>query len=113
SRNVEPKRPDPRTARGVLLGLRRIEERRPLTLAEGPGRGETRFLPIDEEVYDLDVGRELAPIERMEYDLQLFLDNEPTQGYEVLPVVSLKLTGSPLKPLEIASGFAPPALVLS
>lgn len=113
SRNIDPKSLDLGTAREVLLGVRRVEERRPLTLAEGPGRGETRFLPIEEEVYDLDVGREPAPIERMEYDLQLFLDNEPTQGYEVLPVASLKLTGSPLKPVEIVPGFAPPSLVLS
>ncbi len=113
SRNVNAKSFDIGTPIEILLGVRRIEERRPLTLAEGPGKGETRFLPVEEEVYDLDVGREPAPLERLEYDMQLFLANEPTQGYETLPVTCLSLTGNPSRPLEIARGFAPPTLVLA
>lgn len=113
SRNLDPGSLDLGEAREVLLGVRRLEERRPLTLAEGPGKGETRCLPVEEEVFDLDVGRDPAPIEKLEYDLQLFLGNEPTQGYEVLPVASLKLTGSPLKPVEVVPSFAPPTLRLS
>jgi type VI secretion system protein ImpJ len=84
-----------------------------MALESGPGRGETRFLPVDDEVFDLDVGREPAPIERLEYDLQLFLDSEPTQGYEVLPIASLKLTGNPSKPVELTPGFSGPAISLA
>jgi predicted component of type VI protein secretion system len=64
-------------------------------------------------VFDLDVGREAAPIERMEYDLQLFLDSEPTQGYEVLAIASLSLTGNPSKPLILTPGFTGPVLSLA
>lgn len=112
-RTLDPKQLDLGTPREILLGVRRVEERRPLALESGPGRGETRFLPVEEEVFDLDVGRELAPIERMEYDLQLFLDSEPTQGYEVLPIASLSLTGNPSKPLVLTPGFAGPTLSLA
>jgi type VI secretion system protein ImpJ len=112
-RTIDPKQLDLGTPREILLGVRRVEERRPLALESGPGRGETRFLPVEEEVFDLDVGREPAPIEKMEYDLQLFLDAEPTQGYEVLPIASLSLTGNPAKPLVLTPGFAGPALSLA
>lgn len=112
-RTLDPKQLDIGTPREMLLGVRRVEERRPLTLESGPGRGETRFLPVEEEVFDLDVGREGAPIERMEYDLQLFLDSEPTQGYEVLPIASLSLTGNPSKPVVLTPGFAGPVLSLA
>jgi type VI secretion system protein ImpJ len=112
-RTLDTKQLDLGTPREVLLGVRRVEERRPLALESGPGRGETRFLPVDDEVFDLDVGREPAPIERMEYDLQLFLDSEPTQGYEVLPIASLSLTGNPSKPLVLTPGFAGPAISLA
>jgi type VI secretion system protein ImpJ len=112
-RTLDPKQLDLGTPREVLLGVRRIEERRPLTLDSGPGKGETRFLPVEEEVFDLDLGREPAPIQRMEYDLQLFLDSEPTQGYETLPIASLRLTGKPAKPLELTPGFAGPTLSLA
>lgn len=110
SRGLDAGSLDLGTPRTVLLGVRRIEERRPLTLESGPGRGETRFLPVEDEVFDLDVGREPAPIERLEYDLQLFLDSEPTQGYETIPVASLSMTGDPSRPLIVTPGFAPPAL---
>jgi type VI secretion system protein ImpJ len=112
-RTLDTKQLDLGTPREVLLGVRRVEERRPLALESGPGRGETRFLPVDDEVFDLDVGREPAPIERMEYDLQLFLDSEPTQGYEVLPIASLSLTGNPSKPLVLTPGFAGPVISLA
>jgi type VI secretion system protein ImpJ len=112
-RTLDPKQLDLGSPREVLLGVRRVEERRPMALESGPGRGETRFLPVDDEVFDLDVGREPAPIERLEYDLQLFLDSEPTQGYEVLPIASLKLTGNPSKPVELTPGFSGPAISLA
>ena len=112
-RTLDPKQLDLGTPREILLGVRRVEERRPLALESGPGKGETRFLPVEEEVFDLDVGREPAPIERMEYDLQLFLDSEPTQGYEALPIASLSLTGNPSKPLVLTPGFAGPVLSLA
>jgi type VI secretion system protein ImpJ len=113
SRALDPKSVDLGSPRVVLLGVRRIEERRPLTLEAGPGRGETRFLPIEDEVFDLDVGRESAPIERLEYDVQVFLDSEPTQGYETLPIASLSMTGDPARPLILTPGFAPPSVALS
>ena len=54
------------TPREVLLGVRRVEERRPLALDSGPGKGETRFLPVEEEVYDLDVASGgLAPMQTL------------------------------------------------
>jgi type VI secretion system protein ImpJ len=112
SRALDPKSLELGTPREVLVGIRRVEERRALTLEEGPGRGETRYLPVDDEVFDLDTGREPAPIERVEYDVQLLLDSEPTQGYETLPVASLSMTGDPASPLVLTPGFAPPALVM-
>lgn len=113
SRNVNPKSLDPSTPTEILLGVRRIEERRPRTLDEGAGKGETRFLPVIDEMFDLDTGKDSAAIEQMEYDVQLFLASEPTQGYEVMPVCSLTSTGNPSTPLVLTPGFAPPTLVLS
>ena len=70
-RTLDAKQLDIGVPREVLLGVRRVEERRPLALESGPGRGETRFLPVDDEVFDLDVGREPAPIERMRSNASL------------------------------------------
>jgi len=51
-RTIDPKQLDLGSPREILLGVRRVEERRPLTLESGPGRGETRYLPVEEEVFD-------------------------------------------------------------
>jgi type VI secretion system protein ImpJ len=97
----------------VTIGVRRLEERRPQTAGNGAAAGQARFLTVSEEVYDLDAGRDPASIEQFEYDLQFFLGEEPTQGYETLPVARLMFTGDPARPIRLAPGFAPPSLVLS
>lgn len=97
----------------ISVGVRRLEERRPLTASDGAADGQARFLAVAEEVYDLDAGRDPATIEQCVYALQFFLDDEPSEGYEVLPVVSLTFSGDPAKPLRHTPAFAPPCLWIS
>lgn len=98
----------------VFIGLKRIEERRPQAVApEGAAPGQARFLIVNEDVYDLDGGKDPATIERLEYDLRVFLGEEPTHGYEVLPVARLAGTGDPARPIRPTLGFAPPSMVLA
>lgn len=113
SRNIDPKGMAVGDPLPVILGLRRLEDRRAATLPEGVGKGETRFLNVEEEAYDVDIGKEPTPVEKLEYDLQLFVGNETTTGYEILPIASVSLTGNQAKPLQMTHGFAPPSLLLS
>src|SRR5437867_135259 len=97
----------------VAIGVRRLEGRRPQAPAEGGGAGEARFVPVTEEVYDLDAGRDPTTIEQFEYDLRFFVGDEPTHGYETLPLARLLFTGNPGRPIQHAPGFSPPALALA
>ena len=97
----------------ISIGVRRLEERRPLTAPEKGGNGKARFVAVTEEVYDLDAGRDPTTIEQCEYDLQFFAGGEATDGYETLPIAQLTITGDAARPLRQAPGFAPPSLVLS
>ena len=97
----------------VAIGVRQLEERRPQTLGEGGAGGQSRFIAVTEEAYDLDAGRDPTTIEHVEYDLQFFVGEESTNGFETLPVARLAFSGDPGRPLHLAPDFAPPSLVLS
>ena len=70
--------------------------------------GDARHLPGEEEVYDLDAGRDPSPVERLLFNLRLFTDAEPTDGYETLPLARLLRTGNPARPVEVDAAFSPP-----
>jgi len=97
----------------VSVGVRARDTRGPLTVPEGDGSREARFVAEEEESYDLDAGRDPAPLEKLSYNLRIFMGNEATDGYEVVPVARLVRTGDPAKPVEMAGDFSPPALVLA
>ncbi len=97
----------------ITVGVRRLEGRRPQAPEDGGAAGEARFAAVTEEVYDLDAGRDPTTLEQLEYDLRFFVGEEPTHGYETLPVARLAFTGNPGRPIQPSPGFAPPALVLS
>lgn len=97
----------------VAVGVRRIEGRRSIVAPDGSPAGQARMAAVVEEVYDLDAGRDPVSVEYAEYDLQWFLADEPTLGFETLPVARLLFTGDPARPLQAAPVFAPPALMLS
>jgi type VI secretion system protein ImpJ len=97
----------------VSVGVRARDTRGPLTVPAGEGSGEARFVAAEEEAYDLDAGRDPAPLEKLTYNLRIFMGNEPTDGYEVVPVARLVRTGDPARPVETSADFSPPALMLS
>ncbi len=97
----------------VVIGVRRLEGRRAQAPADGGAAGEARFATATEEVYDLDAGQDPTTIEQFEYDLRFFVGEEPTHGFETLPLARLVFTGNPGRPIQHAPAFAPPALVLS
>jgi len=97
----------------VILGVRDLEERRPQVAGPGQENSHARYVPVDEEVYDIDAGQDPVAVERMEYDLHFFIGDEPTHGHAVLPLARLSLTGDAAKPIRFASGFSPPALAVS
>ncbi len=113
ARRLDPKGMAVGDALPLHVGVRRVEERRASALTEGAGKGESRFIAVEEEAFDLDVGRDPNPLEKLVYDLQLFAGDESTVGYEVMPLASVSLTGDPARPLQLTPGFAPPTLVLS
>ncbi|ANM28750.1 hypothetical protein ABI59_02680 [Acidobacteria bacterium Mor1] len=96
----------------VFIGLRRPEEQVPQT-SSGGGDAQTRFIAAQREVYDLDAGRDPAPIEVLQYNLRLFLGDEPANGFEVMPIASLERTGDRTRPVKVNLDFAPPTLVLA
>lgn len=97
----------------VSVGIHNVDERRSQAAAETDTPGLTRFAPVTEEIYDLETGRDPIPVERLEYDLRVFLGDEPTHGYETIPITRLAMTGDPARPLGFAPGFAPPCLAIS
>jgi type VI secretion system protein ImpJ len=96
----------------VSIGVRAREPRVAQTHAGSNGDGEARFVARDEEVYDLDVGRDAAPLEVLEYHLRLFFGDEPTHGYDTLPIARLVRTADPASPVALATDWSPPVLVL-
>jgi type VI secretion system protein ImpJ len=96
----------------VYLGVRAREERRPQVLQEAEGQSTSRFMSVEQDVYDLDAGEGRAPIEFLEFDVRLFFGNESQQGYEILPLSQVVGTGDPAQPVMINRSFAPPSLTL-
>jgi type VI secretion system protein ImpJ len=97
----------------VAIGVRRLEARRPQTREEGGSGGQSRYVAVAQEVYDLDAGRDPSTIEQVEYDLQFFLGSEPADGFETLPVARLMFSGDAGRPVMPAPDFAPPCLALA
>jgi len=97
----------------VSVGVKAQDDRGPWTAGAASGAGDTRYLPAEEEVYDLDAGRDPAPLEKLAYNLRIFMGNEPTDGYETLPLARLVLTGDTVRPVRPDPKFSPPALVLA
>ena len=97
----------------VKVGVRRREDGVPQTRPEAEGAGRARFCPHEEEVFDVDAGQDQVPIEFLKYNLRFFFGDEPTDGYEVLPLTRLVRTGDAARPVGVAPGFVPPALVVA
>jgi type VI secretion system protein ImpJ len=96
----------------VSIGVRARDDRGPLTASDGQGAGEARFLATEEEAYDLDAGRDPAPLEKLSYNVRIFMGDEPTDGYEAVKVARLERTGDTARPVRHSDGFAPPSLLL-
>lgn len=97
----------------VSIGIRARDDRGPHTLSDATKTGDTRYISVEEEVYDLDAGRDPAPLEKLCYNIRIFMGDEPTDGYETIPLVRLRRTGDTAKPIEIDPQFSAPALMLS
>ncbi|HKB08641.1 MAG TPA: type VI secretion system baseplate subunit TssK [Candidatus Polarisedimenticolia bacterium] len=97
----------------VSIGVRVLEERRAQTAPEGDGKSDTRFIVMNEPVYDMDNLGEPVPVEFLEYNLRLFLGDETVEGFETLPISRLVSTGDASRPVSMAPDFAPPVLVLA
>ena len=96
----------------VVLGVRTRDDRGPQTTSDGEGTSDTRYVASEEEVYDVDAGRDPAPLEKLTYNLRVFMGDEPSDGYEALPLARLVRTGDTAKPVQFAPEFSPPALML-
>jgi len=97
----------------VKIGVRGSEGRGPQTRAEGEATGDTRYLAAEQEVYDIDAGRDPVPQERLVYNLRLFFGDEPTDGYEAIPLARLVRTGDIGNPVKHDPAFSPPALIVA
>ena len=98
----------------VWLGVRARDERGPHTLQSGGGAAaDARFLPAEEEIYDVDVGRNPVPAERLHYNLRVFFGDEPTEGYEAMPLARLVRTGDTGRPVRADNAFAPPCMAVA
>ena len=97
----------------VAVGVRARDDRGPQTLSDATTTGDTRYVAVEEEVYDLDAGRDPAPLEKLSYNLRMFMGDEPTDGYETIPLARLRRTGDTARPVEIDPAFSAPALTLS
>jgi type VI secretion system protein ImpJ len=96
----------------VAVGARATDTRGPLTAGDGEMAGEARFVASEEEAYDLDAGRDPAPLEKLTYNVRVFMGDEPTDGYEVVPLARLVRTGDTARPVELSPDFSPPSLLL-
>lgn len=98
----------------VSIGVRDHDERGPQTAQEGSGSREARYVAAEEEIYDLDAGRDPVPIERLTYDLRVFMGDEPTDGYDAMPIARLEATGDVAEPVRLnETTFAPPTLAVA
>ena len=113
SRQIDKKAAEVGRTLDIALGIRTHDERRPQAAPEGEAPGTARFTEATEEIYDLDTGRDPIPVERLDYDVRIFVGDEPTHGYEILPITRLAMTGDPSRPLKFATGFAPPCFAIA
>jgi type VI secretion system protein ImpJ len=113
SRQIDKKVVEVGRTLDVSVGIHNVDERRPHAAPEGETPGLARYAPVTEEIYDLETGRDPIPVERLEYDLRVFLGDEPAHGYETIPITRLAMTGDPARPIGFAAGFAPPCLAIS
>jgi len=97
----------------VTIGVRARDDRGPWTLSDEQAAGDARFVSREEEVYDLDAGRDPAHLEKLSYNLRVFMGDEKTDGYETLTLARLNRTGDTARPIELDPGFSPPALMLA
>jgi type VI secretion system protein ImpJ len=97
----------------VALGIRGTDDRGPQTLGTTQEMADARFLPSEDEVYDLEAGQTPAPVERLTYTVRIFLGDEVTDGYETISVARLVRTGDTAKPVKLDDGYSPPALALN
>lgn len=113
SRSFEAMMTDVGKPLDVTIGVRRREDGVPQTLPAGQGAGMSRFSPDEEDVFDADAGQHPVPIEFLRYNVRFFLGDEPTDGYETLPLLRLVRTGDAARPVGFQRGFVPPCLVVA
>jgi len=97
----------------VSLGVRQREDRTAQTLENGAAESTARFQASMEESYDLELGRDPVQLERLVYKLRLFFGDEPTDGFDTIPLARLMLTGDTGKPVKADPAFSPPVLLVS
>ncbi len=96
----------------VRVGVRRRQERTPQSPGSGGEATQTRYTVRETEVFDLETGEGGGLVETLEFELRFFLGDEPTDGYETLPVLRLLRSGNPAKPVVVDPSFSPPVLML-
>ncbi len=94
----------------VFLGVREREERVPQAGAGDAPDETARFAAVEEEASDLDEGLNPVPIERLRLNARFFFGDEPSHGYETIPLARLLRTGDVTKPVMVDPTFAPPCL---
>jgi type VI secretion system protein ImpJ len=97
----------------LAVGLRQRGERQAQVDADDSEARDARYGGVEELAVDLDTGQREVPVERLVLNLRLFLGEEPTHGFDVLPLGRLQRTGDPARPVELDRRHAPPSLWLA
>ena len=96
----------------VSVGVRMVDPNQAQVPLSTSDDGHSRFRVVDEEVNDLDLGRDPVLIERLDYSLRFFLGDETSHGFEVFPLVRLVRTSDRAQPVRTDPKYSPPALLL-
>jgi type VI secretion system protein ImpJ len=112
-RPIEPMMKEVGKPLSVFLGIRESDERGPQARSDDGPPGGARFVRAEEEAFDLDGGKNAVSLDRMIYDLRLFLGEEPTDGHCTMPLGRLVRTGDVARPVQLDPAFSPPTLAVA
>lgn len=96
----------------VSVGVRLVDPNQAQVPLSTSDDGHPRYRVVDEEVNDLDLGRDPVPIERLDYNLRFFLGDDASHGFEVFPLVRLVRTSDRAQPVRTDPKYSPPAMLL-
>lgn len=97
----------------VSIGLPGREEQRAQVGGAGSTDAGTRYAATESEFVDLETGQASAVVEGLVHNLRLFFGDESTAGFETLPILRLRTTGEPGRPVAVDTSYAPPTLCLT